>query len=126
MAVVRQGEKFLVIRRSQSVPAPGRFCFPGGGIDADETETQALVREIQEELGVALQPLRRLWSSTTSWGVQLVWWLAHLDEGAILVPNPAEVESIHWLSAGEMLELAELLESNREFLAAMAAGRFFV
>jgi 8-oxo-dGTP pyrophosphatase MutT (NUDIX family) len=33
IAVIRRGEQFLVIRRSQTVAAPGMYCFPGGGIE---------------------------------------------------------------------------------------------
>jgi 8-oxo-dGTP diphosphatase len=80
------------------------------------------VREFQEELSAAIRPLRRIWRSTTRWQVELAWWLGELDEPAEFLPNPAEVESIHWLTTAEMLSLAELLESNRLFLDALAAG----
>ncbi len=119
--VVREG-RFLVIRRAAGVLAPGKYCFPGGGIEGDETERVALAREMQEELGVGVQPLRCIWRSTTSWGIALAWWLSEIEEHLPLVPNPEEVESIHWLSPAEMLALAELLESNRLFLDAVASG----
>jgi hypothetical protein len=32
------------------------------------------------------------------------------------VANPAEVESIHWMTPQEMAALPDLLDSNREFL----------
>src|SRR5437899_2455576 len=74
VAVVNRGGRLLVIRRSQQVVAPGAICFPGGGIEAGESETDALVREVQEELGVAVMPLKRLWQSVTPWNVDLAWW----------------------------------------------------
>ena len=119
--IVREG-RLLVIRRSESVVAPGAFCFPGGGIEADETEEQALVREIQEELGVIIHPVRRLWRSVTPWRVELAWWLGTIPAGASLAANPAEVASVHWHTPAEMLALDRLLESNHAFLAALAAG----
>jgi 8-oxo-dGTP pyrophosphatase MutT (NUDIX family) len=123
VAVIVRDERFLVIRRSAQVLAPGALCFPGGGIEGAETDAEALVREFREELNAEVQPLRRLWTSVTRWQVQLHWWLAHLDEAAPLCANPAEVESVHWLTAEEMLAHEKLLESNREFLAAVAAGQ---
>jgi len=120
--VIRRAERFLVIRRAEGIAAPGAFCFPGGGIEPDETEAVALVREIQEELCVQVAPLRRVWQSVTPWRVQLFWWTAELDAAQEPVANPAEVAEIHWLSAAEMLDLPNLLSSNRAFLAAWAAG----
>ena len=59
VAVILRGERFLVIRRSQHVRAPGMHCFPGGGIEPGEAEPDAVRRELLEELGVACRPLRR-------------------------------------------------------------------
>jgi 8-oxo-dGTP pyrophosphatase MutT (NUDIX family) len=124
VAVLVRGERLLVIRRSRWVIAPRAFCFPGGGIEAGETEAAALVREIQEELGVAVRPVRRLLRSVTPWNVELNWWRAEfISANVSLVPNPAEVESVHWYSPRQMAELPGFLESNRQFLDALASGR---
>ena len=120
VAVVVRGGRFLVIRRSAAVVAPGAYCFPGGGIEAGETEEQALVREFREELGATIVPVRRVWRSTTRWQVELAWWLGELPIDGTLQLNPAEVASVQWLAPDEMLVLAELLESNRAFLRALA------
>jgi 8-oxo-dGTP pyrophosphatase MutT (NUDIX family) len=120
VAVIERHGTLLVIRRSQTVVAPGAFCFPGGGIEAGESEQEALVRELQEELQVAVRPVRRLWSSVTPWRVELVWWQAELPADAVPIPAPAEVESIHWHTPSEIACLPGLLESNRHFLAALA------
>ena len=122
VAVVVRDSRFLVIKRSVRVVAPGAFCFPGGGIEGHESEAEALVREFQEELGAVVQPLRLVWRSTTRWNVELAWWQGALQGSARLVPNPAEVESVHWLRAEEMFAAKNLLESNRLFLAALAQG----
>ena len=119
--VVRRG-RLLLIRRSRFVVAPRTLCFPGGAIEGDESEAQALVREIREELAVTISPERRVWRSVTPWHVRLEWWLGQLDPHAEIVPNPAEVESVHWYTTQEMAELPDLLESNRHFLAALASG----
>jgi 8-oxo-dGTP pyrophosphatase MutT (NUDIX family) len=123
VAVVKRGEQFLSICRSAAVVAPGKICFPGGGIEGDESEPIALVREMQEELGVEFRPRECVWRNVTSWGTSLAWWLGEIDAEAIFVPNPLEVESVHWFSSDELLAHVHLLDSNREFLAALAAGK---
>ena len=122
VAVCVRNGRMLVIRRAPSVVAPGMYCFPGGGIENDESEENALVREFREEIGVSLRPLRRIWTCTTGWKVELSWWLGKLEAGAAPEPNPAEVESVHWFTVEEMLALPELLPSNREFLELVTRG----
>ena len=112
----------LVIRRAASVVAPMVYCFPGGGIEAGESEEEALVREFREEVSVEFQPLRRLWRCVTPWKVELAWWLGELAAGAVPAANPREVESVHWLTPEEMAQLPDLLESNRQFLELLARG----
>lgn len=121
--MVMRGERFLVIRRSQHVRAPGMHCFPGGAIEPEESEFDAVCRELQEELALTAKPKRLLWRSVTPWNVELAWWLVEIDAAALPAPNPAEVASFHWLTAGEIRGLAELLASNLEFLDAWEAGR---
>jgi 8-oxo-dGTP diphosphatase len=122
VAVIADDKRLLVIRRSQSVVAPGAYCFPGGAVEGEETEEQALVREIQEELGTCVRPLRPIWRSVTPWNVRLTWWSAEAAAGCTWMPNPAEVESIHWLTPAEIGLLPSLLQSNHEFLRELAAG----
>lgn len=119
--VVRDGE-FLVIRRAHCVAAPRAYCFPGGGIEGEESEEEALVREIREELGVEIIPRRRLWRSVTPWGVALAWWLGDIAPDATLVPDPSEVESVQWCAPEAMAQLSNLLESNHAFLRALSSG----
>ena len=122
VAVIMRAGRLLVIRRSQHVIAPGMFCFPGGGIEPGETEQQAVVRELQEEIGCAVRPLRRLWENVSSWRVHLAWWQAEMDDTITPVPNPSEVESFHWFTLDEMAALPDQLESNFHFLAALKRG----
>ncbi|HWB11643.1 MAG TPA: NUDIX domain-containing protein [Pirellulales bacterium] len=120
VAVIRQSDRLLVIRRSQHVVAPGAYCFPGGGIEPGESNEAAIVRELKEELNVDVVPVRQVWWSLTPWRVELFWWLVRLGTDASPRPSPAEVESFHWHTVEELTGLDGLLESNRQFLAALA------
>jgi len=122
VAVVVKQQRFLVVRRSRHVVAPRAFCFPGGGIEPGETDRQALIREMREELGVTVRAERHLWSSVTPWNVHLSWWQAGLSDDQIPIPEPAEVESVHWYTLVEMRELPGLLKSNHQFLDAIERG----
>ncbi len=114
--------RFLVIRRSVHVVAPGMYCFPGGGIEDDESETDALRREFREEVNAQVEPLRQVWQCVTDWQVELSWWHVRLADGARLRANPAEVDSIRWFSTSEMAALPNLLPSNYDFLTELQQG----
>ena len=124
VAVIVERGKLLVIQRAAHIPAPLTYCFPGGGIEPGEREEQALRREVSEELGVEVTPTVRLWTSSTSWGVDLVWWQAELAFGAEPVANPAEVAAWQWCTVAEMRDLPTLLSSNIAFLNALSSGEF--
>ena len=122
VAVCLRDGRMLVIRRSRSVVAPLTYCFPGGGIEGDETEQETLIREFRDEIAVEVRPLRPIWRCVTDWKVELAWWVAELPPDAVPVANPTEVESIHWCTPAEMLRLPDLLPSNREFLELVVRG----
>jgi len=116
VGVVVESDRYLLVRRSQTVLAPGKICFPGGGIEPGESPSQALVREFQEELGVTVRPVRFDWENVTPWGVHLQWWIAELAPNQTPIPSPDEVEEVIYLTLEEMLTHPDMLESNRPYL----------
>lgn len=54
-AIIRDG-RVLVVRRARG-PALGVWTMPGGVVEAGETLTEALVREIDEETALAVEPV---------------------------------------------------------------------
>lgn len=54
LAVLTHHNKVLILKRSElEKNHPGRWGFPGGGIDRGETALEAVIRECEEEIGVA-------------------------------------------------------------------------
>ncbi|HEV8594711.1 MAG TPA: NUDIX hydrolase [Thermoplasmata archaeon] len=55
-ALLLDGDRVLLIRRKAS-PNRGRWTFPGGTVQLGETLSAAVVREVREETGLAVEPL---------------------------------------------------------------------
>lgn len=56
-AIVFHGDEALLVRRG-SEPNLRRWSVPGGSLEAGETVETAAVREVAEETGVEVRPLR--------------------------------------------------------------------
>jgi mutator protein MutT len=122
VVVVRDGDRYLMIRRAAGILAGGAWCFVGGGIEQGETQEQAVRREFFEEVGGAVRADRRVWEYLRPDGkLRLHWWLAHL-ESAELRPNPDEVEELRWCRIEEIIKLPNVLESNLAFLSRFAGA----
>ena len=119
VAVIRENEKLLVIRRSEFVRAPNLLCFPGGGIEAGESFEEAMHRELMEELQLQVDIERHLWTSTTRWGTKLEWLLCHRHPAGEPIPNAAEVSDVYWLTVDEMRPRDDLLGSLPDFFNAI-------
>lgn len=63
--LIRPDGDFLLTSRPKGKVYAGYWEFPGGKLEAGETVAQALRRELQEELGIAI-------GETTPWKVELV------------------------------------------------------
>ncbi len=106
-AAWQQSPALLLTRRADHLRAhAGQWAMPGGRIDDGESPEQAALRELHEEVGVALEPaavLGRLDDYATRSGyviTPVVVWAGPAREAT---PNPAEVASIHRLPLAELL-----------------------
>ncbi len=52
VALVDRDGRVLIARRPEGKPMAGLWEFPGGKVDANETPETALIRELDEELGI--------------------------------------------------------------------------
>jgi 8-oxo-dGTP diphosphatase len=117
VAVLRRGDRLLVIKRAAGVILPGYWTPPSGRIEPGETHEQALVREVEEELGVKGTPIAKVWECPTDDGEFLLhWWTADIDSHELRL-DPTEVADARWVTCEEFLELEPTFSGDRDFIA---------
>jgi len=124
---VTHGEQVLLAQRAIE-PAKGKWTLPGGYMDAGELPADALVRELNEEVGLAVE-VRSLieifpMAATTSGkslGIVLAFHAVPADHNATALQCADDVCAAHWFSENEWpTDLA--FESTQQLLERWSAG----
>ncbi len=97
----------LLTRRAADLSShAGQWAMPGGRLDEGETPEEAALRELQEEVGLALDAgavLGRLDDYATRSGYLITPVVVWAGAAREVVPNAAEVAAIHRIPAAELL-----------------------
>jgi 8-oxo-dGTP diphosphatase len=103
-AIIEQG-RVLACSRAEPPAMAGRWEFPGGKVEEGESEAEALVREVEEELGVRVEIGARVGGDVPlgTGGAVLKVYAARLLNGA--EPRPLEHSELRWLAGDELLSV---------------------
>ena len=72
-ALIEKDEKYLIARRSTgSEDVLGKWEFPGGKVEKDESEEHAIEREIKEEFEMNIQAIRFLTNNVCEYPTKII------------------------------------------------------
>ncbi|MDT8427728.1 MAG: Nudix family hydrolase [Pseudomonadales bacterium] len=116
VGVIRNEEgAVLIAQRARDSHQGGLWEFPGGKIEADENVTEALARELAEELGIQVQAQSPLCQIAHDYGdrsVLLDVWSVDRFAGT---PQGLEKQPLRWLPV-DQLQAAEFPQANRAII----------
>ena len=116
---VEGGIEFLLAQRPQGKVYAGYWEFPGGKVEPGETLRQALVRELQEELGIGVDCAWPWLSREFTYphaSVRLKFFRVVEWHGEIA---PIEHSGLVWMKIGDSAPVAPILPANGPILRAL-------
>ena len=110
--------RVLIAQRPEGKHMAGWWEFPGGKVGEGESDREALVRELREELGVEAAPDRQIMSLTHDYPdrvVDLVLWRATVTQG---MPSSLDGQALKWVDC-QSLGNERLLPADAPFIGAL-------
>ncbi|WP_391203474.1 NUDIX hydrolase [Psychrobacillus sp. L4] len=130
---VFRDDKWLLIRRSKKEEhAGGELALVGGTVDNEgdsrDILERTLRRELFEEVGVEVKdPIQYVRNTSfvlaNDKEVVDIVFLCEFDKGEPYAKSPDEVESIHWMTADEIVKNEEIQSYLRDSIVAAEALR---
>ena len=117
-AVFDAAGRVLIAERPAGKHLAGRWEFPGGKIGAEESREQALVRELHEELGIAVygsEPVVTLVHAYPDREVELHLYVVQAWDGTA---RGLDGQRLKWVTLAQ-LDSEDLLEADRPFIDAL-------
>lgn len=105
VGVIYQNEGFFLTKRHETAHQGGKWEFPGGKVESDETVAQALARELNEEVGIDVLACQPLITIEHDYGDKKVCLEVFLVDNFHGEPTAQEGQVEGWFSLDELAEL---------------------
>ncbi len=107
--LIEQDGEYLFIERSGRTSRAGQWCPPGGGRKPDESQEDACVREVKEEVGLDVVVTSLLRND------ERFYYYLCKPAGAqqMITLKLNECSSYRWVNPDELLDLGEIMELKR-------------
>lgn len=122
-ALITRGDEILICQRTKHQPMPLQWEFPGGKIEPGEEAVAALIRELDEELGIAAQigaEVARIQHTYKNGnGIELHFFLVQTFDGKL---DNRIFRDVRWVKREELPNF-DFLEADKKLVSDIAAGK---
>jgi 8-oxo-dGTP diphosphatase len=113
VAIIQKGDTFLFVKRSDYIDtAAGYWCPVSGRVEENETQIEALEREVMEEVGLSVKALEKI-CEIPSHNNQftLHFWTIEIISGEASITSN-EATDFRWVTLEQMKQLAPVFEED--------------
>jgi 8-oxo-dGTP diphosphatase len=112
-AIIRQGDRFLFVKRSEfCAGAIGYWCPVSGRVEPGESQREALAREVMEEVGLHVVATGKVGELPILDGRYLLhYWTTEIVSGEARIASP-EVAALTWATVDELRQLTPTFEDD--------------
>ena len=115
VGVIIREQQYFLTKRLKDVHQGGKWEFPGGKVEKDETVAQALHRELQEEIAIDILSCQPLIEISHDYGDKRVLLDVYLVDNFQQEPIAQEGQKSGWFSLNELVEL-DFPEANKAII----------
>jgi len=104
-AVVEDNGRYLITQRTSTAVLPLLWEFPGGRVEMDESDEQALVREVAWRIGSRIEVVGKLgehYHEYAHYDVQMTMYSCHMPDGQ--TPRALNVADLLWVPSDQLAE----------------------
>ncbi len=120
IAIVKnEQDNYLITLRSDDVHQGGKWEFPGGKVEADETPEQAMLRELFEEVGLIAteyQLFEKLFFDYGDKQLNLYFYLIEGFTGSVIGKVGKEGQPLKWVSKSDLADY-DFPDANKKVIA---------
>jgi mutator protein MutT len=113
-------QQILIDRRRPEGVMGGLWEFPGGKVEPGETIEECIQREIEEELGIAIEVGKHLITIEHDYPHLRVTLTVHHCRHLSGIPQPIECDRICWVTLDE-IDRFDFPKANEQIIAALRA-----
>ena len=121
VGIIHRNGLVLACQRKRTALYPLQWEFPGGKVESDESPTDALIRELHEELGIVAKPTKEFHTQEWYYGdmaYRIFYYTVHEFSGE---PENRAFETIQWVKPEKLLTM-NILEGNRDVVRMLCSA----
>ena len=121
VGVIKFDQQIFLTKRADHVHQGGKWEFPGGKVEQDETVAQALSRELKEEIGINVLSCQPFMKISHDYGDKCVLLDVFIVDNYQGQPSAQEGQEERWVEIAELPSL-EFPKANRAIIDKLLMG----